>query len=95
MSQSYTRDEFLDYVKDLQIDDLEQMVDLVLEYFDYYEQLPEDAENKQDAWEKFVILVTKYGVTFAEYTKMVLQLKKNLEMVREQNENSESGSSVY
>ena len=44
------------------------------------EKLPEKAENKQLAWEKYVILISKYGVTFAEYSKMVLELKKNLEI---------------
>jgi hypothetical protein len=94
LTQSYTREEFVEYVKELEIDDLEQMVDLVLEYFDYYKKLPEESENKQLAWEKYVILISKYGVIFAEYSKMVLKFKKNLEMVRDQNENLEYESDV-
>lgn len=87
MTQSYTREEFVEYVKELEIDNLEQMVDLVLEYFDYYEKLPEEAENKELAWEKYCIVIAMYGINLADYAKKMINMRKTLEMPIKQKEN--------
>ena len=82
-----SRSEFVEYVKDLNIEDLEVMVELVLSYFDDYNDLPEDKEDeRQLAWEKYVILISKYGITFAEYTKMMIDLRKQLENAKAEKE---------
>lgn len=75
--KSYTRDEFIEYVKNLKLDSIEDMADFVLEYYDYYDKIPE-SDEKKEAWEKYMILMAKYGMIFVSFSQMVLQMKNKM-----------------
>ena len=92
------RSEFIEYVKNLELYDLEVITDFVLEYYDHYNAIPEENEKeKQDAWEKYVIVISKYGIMMAEYTRMMIGFRKTLEDLKKEfdNEDRESGSVVH
>lgn len=92
--KSFTKEEFIEYVKTLKFDELEDMADFVAEYFEYYEKLPNDpVQDKNDAWEKYVILMARFGMTFVTFTKSVIEYRKKLnEEIRAEEENRSSGS---
>lgn len=76
MTKNYTREEFVDYVKGLKFQELEDVANFINEYFEHYESIPEDnKEEKQLAWEKYVILLSKYGHWFVSFALMVMELR--------------------
>lgn len=80
MTKTYNREDFLAYVKDLNFVDLQDAASFVHEYYNHYISLPnDDNEGKQLAWEKYVILLSKFGHMFVKFSMMVLELQKNLE----------------
>lgn len=81
MTKTYNREEFLAYVKDLNFVDLQDAASFVHEYYNHYISLPnDDSEEKQLAWEKYLILLSKFGHWFMKFSMMVLELQKNLEV---------------
>jgi hypothetical protein len=75
--KSYTRDEFIEYVRKLEFDDLGDCAYFVSEYYEHYKSVPEaNKVEKQEAWEKYVVLITKFGITFTAFTLMVMDMKK-------------------
>lgn len=77
--KSFTRDEFVDYVKNLKFDELEDAAAFVTEYFDYYNNLPaEPKEEKDAAWEKYMILQAKFGMMFVSFTTLVIDFRKKM-----------------
>lgn len=80
MTKNYTRDEFVDYVKNLRFTEIEDVAKFVEEYFNYYDSIPvENTAEKTLAWEKYVILLSKYGHWFVTFTLMILELKDKME----------------
>ena len=81
MTKTYNRDDFVAYVKDLNFVDLADAAAFVNEYYNHYNSVPiEDNAEKQLAWEKYVILLSKFGHWFMSFSLMVLELQKNLEV---------------
>jgi hypothetical protein len=80
MTKNYTREEFVEYVKNLELQELEDIASFITEYFNHYNSIPnEDAEQKQLAWEKYVILLSRYGQLFISFATMVMELRDNAE----------------
>lgn len=80
MTKNYTREEFVEYVKDLKFQELEDVANFINEYFEHYESIPADkTEEKQLAWEKYIILLSKYGQWFISFALMVMQLRSDME----------------
>lgn len=81
MTKTYNREDFLAYVNDLNFVDLQDATSFVHEYYNHYISLPnDDSEEKQLAWEKYLILLSKFGHWFMKFSMMVLELQKNLEV---------------
>lgn len=80
MTKNYTREEFVEYVKNLELTELEDIAAFVNEYFDHYNSISaEDKDQKQLAWEKYVILLSRYGQLFISFAMMVMELRNNAE----------------
>lgn len=91
--KSFTRDEFLAYVKTLEFTELGDCADFVIQYYEYYQKIPEDkAEEKKDAWEKYVILMTKFGSMFVYFTSAVIDFRKRLNEEIQNEENNGTAS---
>lgn len=79
MTKNYTRDEFVDYVKSLKFHELEDAANFIDEYYRYFESIPEEkTEEKQLAWEKYVILLSKYGHWFVSFSLIVMDMRKKM-----------------
>lgn len=77
--KSYTQEEFVEYVKNLEFDELEDCAAFVTQYYNYYKDVPEtDKEEKDLAWAKYMILMSKYGMMFVSFTTMVISFRKKL-----------------
>lgn len=77
--KSYSREEFINYVKNLEFDELDDAANFVTEYFIYFESIPlENKEEKDAAWEKWVILMSKFGMMFVTFTSEVIAFRKRL-----------------
>jgi hypothetical protein len=81
MTKTYNREDFLAYVKELNFVDLEDAASFVNEYYKHYISLSnEDNDEKQLAWEKYMILLSKFGHWFVNFSLMVFEMQKNLEL---------------
>lgn len=91
--KSYTTEEFVEYVKTLQFNELEDMASFVKDYYEHFESIPrENEQEKNAAWEKFVVLITRFGMSFVSFTLAVIDFRKKVdEEIREQEVGS-SGS---
>lgn len=77
--KSFTKEEFVKYVETLQFEELEDAANFVNEYYEYYRSLSgNNKEEKDSAWEKYMILQAKFGMLFVSFTKMVIEFRKNL-----------------
>ena len=89
MTKNYSREEFVDYVKNLELKELEDIAAFVNEYFNHYNSIsPEDEVQKQLAWEKYVILLSRYGQLFVSFAMMVMELRDNTEKAIQNGQNS-------
>lgn len=77
--KSYTKEEFVKYVESLEFQELEDAASFVTEYYEFYKSLPsEPKEEKDAAWEKYMILMAKFGMLFVSFTTMIIGFRKNL-----------------
>ena len=92
--KSYTREEFIEYVKTLQFEELEDMGAFIQEYYKYYENVPvENQKEKDEAWAKVLILLGRFGMTFISFSLAVIEFRKKLnEEIRAEEEASGRGS---
>lgn len=91
--KGYTREEFVNYVKNLEFDELDDAANFVTEYFSYFESIPkENKEEKDAAWEKWVILMSKFGMMFVTFTSEVIAFRKRLNDELKATEESENPS---
>ena len=91
--KSYSRDEFLEYAKNLKFEELEDAATFVTEYYDYYKDLPENPKEEKDAaWEKYMILMAKFGILFVSFTTAVIYFRKKLNEEISAEANRSSGS---
>jgi hypothetical protein len=75
-----TAAEFADYVDDLEFEELEDIAAFVRSYFEAYKEIPEeDEEEKQNAWLKYVILTSRFAMTFVHYIEMSIEMRKEIE----------------
>lgn len=80
MTKNYTKQEFVEYVKNLEFYELSDIANFINEYYEHYESIPAaDEEEKQNAWEKYVILLAKYGHLFVAFTLMVIAMRHGTE----------------
>jgi hypothetical protein len=87
--KSYTQEEFVEYVKNLEFDELENCAAFVAQYYDYYKEVPETNKEEKDlAWVKYMTLMSKFGMMFVSFTTMVISFKKklNYEITAEEDE---------
>lgn len=83
MTKNYTKQEFIEYVKNLEFYELEDVANYIKEYFEHYDSIPEEnKEEKQLAWEKYVVLLAKYGHWLFSFTLMVIEMRKEIETVK-------------
>jgi hypothetical protein len=76
---SYTREEFVEYVKNLEFQELEDVAAFVTQYYEYYNNIPGDKkEEKDEAWQKYMILQAKFGMMFVSFTYTVIEYRKQL-----------------
>lgn len=88
----HTQEEFLQYVKNLEFNELEDVASFVTEYYEYYRNLPEEKkEEKDEAWQKYMILMAKFGMMFVSFTATVIEYRKQLNDEIEKEANSDSG----
>jgi len=88
--KDYTREEFIEYVKKLEFQELEDCATFITEYYNYYKNLPEESKEEKDAaWEKYMVLMSKFGMMFVMFTTSVIDLRK---MLNNEIEQEESGS---
>lgn len=77
--KSYTKEEFVKYVESLEFQELEDAASFVTEYYEFYKSLPnEPKEEKDAAWEKYMILMAKFGMLFVSFTTMIIGFRKKL-----------------
>ena len=77
--RSYTKEEFVKYVETLQFEELEDAANFVNEYYEYYRSLSgNNKEEKDAAWEKYMILQAKFGMLFVSFTIMVIDFRKKM-----------------
>lgn len=75
--KSYTKEEFVKYVESLEFEELDDAANFVTEYYEYYKTLPNDPKEEKDAaWEKYMILMAKFGMMFVMFTSMVIDFRK-------------------
>lgn len=94
--KSYTKEEFVDYVKTLEFDELEDAANFVTEYYDYYKSLPNESSVEKDAaFEKYMILMAKFGMLFVSFSLMVIGFRKKLdEQIAAENAEDPSGAAL-
>lgn len=91
--KSFTREEFLEYVKGLNFEELEDVSNFVQEYLDHFQSIPEEnVKEKDDAWEKYMMLMARFGSMFLAFTISVINFRKILNDEMSQEENRNSGS---
>ncbi len=92
--KSFTREEFVEYVKTLEFEELEDIGAFIQEYFQFYEAVPvENKEEKDEAWAKVMILLARYGITFVTFGMAVIDFRKHLnEEIRLEEENRGPGT---
>lgn len=77
----------------LEFDELGDAAAFVTEYFEYYKSVPDsNKEEKDAAWEKYMILMAKFGSMFVSFTSIVIEYRKKLnEELQSEEENSGRG----
>lgn len=89
--KNFTNEEFVDYIKKLEFNELEDCAAFAIEYYNFYLNTPEtNKEEKDNAWTKYVIIISKFGMMFASFTAAVIEFRKklNAEIAAEKAENS-------
>lgn len=75
-----TISEFSEYVDGLEFEELEDVSAFIKGYFDAYKAIPDEQEEEKDqAWLKYVVLASKYCMTFMAYFDMSLKYRKELQ----------------
>lgn len=89
----HTQEEFLQYVENLEFNELEDVASFVTEYYEYYRNIPEEKkEEKDEAWQKYMILMAKFGMMFVSFTATVIEYRKQLNEELAAEENNSPGS---
>ena len=77
--KSFTKEEFINYVKNLEFDELEDCAAFVTTYYEHYIAISSDKkEEKDEAWERYMILMSKFGMMFVTFTAAVIEYRKKL-----------------
>jgi hypothetical protein len=80
MTKHLSTSEFAEYIDNLDFEELEDLTAFVKSYFEAYKSTPnEDTEAKNEAWEKYTILATRFCMTFLVYAEMSFKLRKEYE----------------
>ena len=92
MVKSFTSKEFINYVDNLEFEELEDAAAFVRLYYDEYLKA-ETEEDKDSTFMRYTILMSKFGIMFLTFTEMVVKLRKETEariddVKKEQNTNS-------
>lgn len=88
--KSYTKEEFVNYVNTLEFEDLGDCANFVTSYYEFYQNTPQEPiEEKDLAFEKYLILLAKFGMQFVYFTSMVIDMRKRF---NEELEGKETGS---
>lgn len=91
--KSFTQEEFLEYVKTLNFEELEDIANFVQEYYDHFQGIPDqNVKEKDEAWEKYMILQARFGAMFLAFTISVIHFRKLLNEEIGQEENRSAGS---
>ena len=77
--KNVTNEEFVNYIKNLEFNELEDCAAFAIEYYNFYLNIPEtNKEEKHNAWAKYVIIMSKFGMMFASFTAAVIEFRKKL-----------------
>lgn len=91
--KSYTKDEFVNYVKSLEFEELGDCAAFITQYYEYYVNTPQEPiEEKDLAFEKYLILLAKFGMQFVYFTSMVIDMREKINEELEREENGGEGS---
>ena len=80
MTKHLSPSEFAEYVDNLNFKELEDVTAFVKSYYEAFKSIPdEDAVAKNEAWMKYVILTTRFCMTFIAYVDQSLELLRQYE----------------
>lgn len=80
MTKHLSTSEFAEYVDNLNFKELEDVTAFVKSYYETFKSIPdEDAVAKNEAWMKYVILTTRFCMTFIAYVDQSLELLRQYE----------------
>jgi hypothetical protein len=93
--KSFTKEEFINYIKNLEFNELEDCAEFVTTYYEHYIAIPSDKkEEKDEAWERYMILMAKFGMMFVTFTAAVIEYRKKLneelDQLKKENSSGES-----
>lgn len=85
--KGYTVEEFSKYVESLQFEELEDVGNFILEYYQSYKNVPEEpGEEKDLAFQKYLVLLSRFGLLFINFSMSVIYLRKVIdESFKEEN----------
>lgn len=76
-----TREEFFEYAKGLNLNDMERITALLVAYYDDYLAIPEEEKDHKDlAYYKYMCLFAKYGPQVLYFADSVIAFRKQLEL---------------
>jgi hypothetical protein len=80
MTKHLSPSEFAEYIDKLDFEELEDVTAFVRSYYEAYESTPsEEVDAKNDAWMKYVILTSRFAMTFVTYIELAMKLRKKYE----------------
>jgi hypothetical protein len=72
---TFTKEEFVEYINNLEFYELEDAVEFVMNYWEDYAKDPENYDKRY----KYNACISRYGHMFLFYTSDVIKLRKNYE----------------
>lgn len=77
--KNMSRDEFHEYVENLKFYNIADAAAFVSAYYDDYEKTPSENEDERRlAYEKYIILIAKYGILFVDYATITSRLVESI-----------------
>ena len=87
--KSFSKEEFVEYVKTLEFEELGDCAAFITQYYEYYVNTPQTpVEEKDLAFEKYLILLAKFAMQFVYFTSMVIDMREKINEELDKKENS-------
>lgn len=72
-------EEFAEYVDGLEFEEIEDLTAFVRAYYESYKEIEDDGQEKDIAWMKYVILTSRFGMTFVHLIENIIKAGKKYE----------------